>query len=292
MKTLNRGQILHRNELEEDVRAGRLNPQEAEERAAKAGLPPLWPEPKESDPFQLAGWSMLMTMAWIAWRSSSHVVQTWADQRRKHWVSLAPEGKRKGWLVEPAKALTSYDIELIEPEGRERFSAAQAELLHKLAKDEIRVSAYLTATNELVDVPADSWMHLSFNDITGEEFLKTLHGDNRYRRPLLPVRRVLELWPLEPPARNVSVPILAQPSRVSRGAKPKYDLPGFEKEALDKLDNEGAFDPSSDPKWRQSALEEHMRKWCINTWGKEPSEAWIRLHVSQIHREFLTRPRG
>lgn len=82
------------------------------------------------------------------------------------------------------------------------------------------------------------------------------------------------------PHANASVP-------AKRGPKPTYDLVGFKAEVLERLRYTGAFNPAIDPNWRQSDLERSMAEWCRKKWQKEPSEGWIRRHVSDTHADFL-----
>lgn len=74
--------------------------------------------------------------------------------------------------------------------------------------------------------------------------------------------------------------------RKPSGRPMTYDWSAFEAEAISVLEDRGDFDPALEPQWRQSSLEEHMAQWCVNNWGKEPSETQIRKHVKTAHGKF------
>src|SRR5262249_26229197 len=64
-----------RDELAEAVQYGRISPQEADDKLKLLGLPPLAPQPNPADydPMREVWWTLPMTVAWIAWRTSADV---------------------------------------------------------------------------------------------------------------------------------------------------------------------------------------------------------------------------
>lgn len=74
----------------------------------------------------------------------------------------------------------------------------------------------------------------------------------------------------------------SQPKALQR-RRPQYDWPAFEKEAVSRLHDEGAFSGE----WRQARLEEQMFLWCQKNWGKEPSHRIVRDHVKAAARQFM-----
>src|SRR3954462_8238264 len=72
-----------RDKLFEDVRYGRITPDEAEAKAKRLGLEPLAPQPDPADfnPMGETWWTLAMAVAWIASRSHTEVLRVW-DQYR------------------------------------------------------------------------------------------------------------------------------------------------------------------------------------------------------------------
>lgn len=60
-----------------------------------------------------------------------------------------------------------------------------------------------------------------------------------------------------------------------RGSKPRYDWPAFDVEALRRA--------TSEPRPRSArALTAEMLQWCLDCWGKEPSESRARTRVAKV----------
>lgn len=81
------------DELSEALLYGRMTPNEAEAKLKDLGLPPLAPQPDPADysPMREVSWTLPMTVAWIAWRTSADV--------REAWDKFRSEGSL--WMHEP-----------------------------------------------------------------------------------------------------------------------------------------------------------------------------------------------
>ena len=76
-----------RDDLIDDVQNGRMSWEAAEEEAARLGLPPLArvPDPDSYNPMVETWWTLVMAVAWIAWRSPGKVCEFWDAYRRECW---------------------------------------------------------------------------------------------------------------------------------------------------------------------------------------------------------------
>jgi hypothetical protein len=79
-----------RDELAEALQYGRMKPEEAEAKLKELGLPPLAPQPDPANlnPMREVWWTLPMTVAWIAWRTSEDVRDVWDEYRREQTVWL------------------------------------------------------------------------------------------------------------------------------------------------------------------------------------------------------------
>src|SRR5690348_17204747 len=93
---------------------GKLTPEKAEAAAKARGLPPLAHEPEwpAFDPRRDSRWSVVMALAWIAWRDFELTRQQSASFRRDGWRWFFREWNgptksgtafrhRRGWFLEP-----------------------------------------------------------------------------------------------------------------------------------------------------------------------------------------------
>src|SRR5262249_10111303 len=106
--------------------------------------------------------------------------------------------------------------------------------------------------------------------------------------------RYSEVEAFEKRSGRSSAELVAPPPRDStkRGSPPGYDWAAFDAVAHARLDEQGAFDPSVDHRWRQASLEKEMADWCRNKWGGEPAESTIRKRIGEIVCSFKRDRRG
>ena len=83
-----------------------MSPDEAEAEAARLGLPPLasQPDPNKFDPMDEAWWTLPMTIAWIAWRNHTEVLDCYDPFRLACYFGVIANG---------GKVLTEWRIEVI-----------------------------------------------------------------------------------------------------------------------------------------------------------------------------------
>jgi hypothetical protein len=93
-----------RAELIDEVRYGRISPEEAEKEVERLGLEKLASEPDKSlfDPVGETWWTLHMAVAWIAWRTTDKVRQYWDKYRRECW-----DWHYRDWKIAPDGAIHS-----------------------------------------------------------------------------------------------------------------------------------------------------------------------------------------
>jgi DNA modification methylase len=142
-----------RDEIISKARNGKITPEQAEEEAKAAGLPPFERQPTigEFDPMTESRWPIVMVVAWIAWRDIQLVARqqpeyrsqsTWWCQRE--WLEPADGAEqiteRRGWLggVKPHLMITDspYGVNY-DPAWRKRAGVnLNARKLGKVANDD------------------------------------------------------------------------------------------------------------------------------------------------------------
>jgi hypothetical protein len=163
------------------TRDGEISPKQAEEEARAAGLKPLAsiPDPVIFDPMKQSRWTLLQTIAWIAWRDSDLVMEQNPEYCRQylHWVYREwrsdednPEcAVRGGWVLEPLHP-PSLLLDILDNTMREhaelpataRLAPRRAEeRLWKLLADGHLKAEALDTEGSPVEVPALSWPHLT-----------------------------------------------------------------------------------------------------------------------------------
>ncbi|KQZ80885.1 hypothetical protein ASD64_11370 [Mesorhizobium sp. Root157] len=178
-----------------------------------------------------------------------------------------------------------------------RLEAAERELFGFLDTENVTVEGYPINGRARVyeSLPAGIWANMnrrydsglmfsSIDDTEEREDGGTVHvGDLQWNGVRLATSVVLKRWP---PADAPT----EQPKSIGR--RPRYDWEAFDKVALAKLDEEGAFDPSVDTQWNKATFERYMATWCQNNWGNEPGESTIRSRLSEIEAAYLEGRKG
>jgi hypothetical protein len=238
------------------------------------------------DPLTMPFWSFGMAAVWIMCASP--------DAARHYW-----NGPIEAAMVEPdpdhptvARVMT--------------FEMAQANLMSRLAADEITATAISPAIGKSQAIEPSEWRSLTprYRDERGglELYFDTGNG-GQYAVIRLLRDDVLQLWPKngsgaeraadtpETTRDTASPPNDGQSPR--RGRPSKYDWPSFLREVIRIMDENGDFDPSLDPQWYQSKLEDHMSGWCALNWGIAPkSEGTIRAKVVEGLKLFREGRKG
>lgn len=208
-----------RDEIISKVRIGELTPGEAEAEAEAAGLPPFANQPAFADfnPMVQSRWSIVMTVAWIAWRDLQVVAEQQPAYRSQctHWVphdwnQPTDGGKRfeirTGWFLEPWHPSTTLQLQLADKLSGAEWKApgpaglgpheAEVSLWEALSEGRLRAEGFNRASG-LVEIPVGEWTHLKLFGDLEQDILKydSLDYDQPYTKVRLQRDDVLRLWP-------------------------------------------------------------------------------------------------
>lgn len=216
-----------RNELISLARYGEITPDEAEERAKAAGLPPFERSPKfpQCDPFAETRWSIVMTIAWIAWRDATFVRENsdefcamsthWIFQE---WAEPVANGKkferRAGWFLETWSVPTTIRLSLLEkilelqdelPRTRQ-MSILNAEKELWTALSEGLLVAEALKSGVPVDVPPREWSYLHLYEVGNRDVVRYTGLDRQdpYTNIKLRQKQIIALWRPLPASENVT----------------------------------------------------------------------------------------
>jgi hypothetical protein len=191
-----------RDDLIDDVQNGRMSPEAAEEEAARLGLPPLAsaPDPASYNPMVETWWTLVMAIAWIAWRSPRKVCEFWDTYRRESW-DWHYRGVQGTWFLkqrEPAtlsRLKANYDKASVED--------VKAKLWKVLSENVMQATGIKRPNGgDRVLIPDHEWCDLAPFQRKGRTVLfvrkrqsvsdASGYNDVRVRR-----QSVMALWPLD-----------------------------------------------------------------------------------------------
>jgi hypothetical protein len=206
-----------RDDLIEDVRYGRMSPEAAEEEAARLGFRPLAndPDPSTYNPMGEAWWTIIMAIAWIAWRSPRKVTEHWDDYRRNCWRwnyrewRIGKEGTvHSGHFLEQREAATftwlglagRYDeSHQLVPEGWIDIDEAKAKLWTALSENLLQATGIGMKSGERTVIPDHEWRDLdTFEEKRRTVLLPRKHGVMSalgYSDVVVRRQNVMVLWP-------------------------------------------------------------------------------------------------
>lgn len=214
-----------RDQLITDARYGRITPQEAEARAKEAGLPPFEREPEFTafDPMRQSRWSMVMAVAWIAWRDLQLVAEQGAEFRSQStvwryqvWNEPVDDGQRfetrEGWFLESWHEATVIRLTIVDaymrhlgrmPSAEFTPAKAEEELWRALADDRLKAEGF-DRTGMLVEIPSREWEHLKLFEDGKRDVLRYDALDREEPFKNVRFRRIdlLRLW--APPSAKAS----------------------------------------------------------------------------------------
>jgi hypothetical protein len=170
------------DELISLVRRGKITPQQAEAEAAMRGWPPFERKPQLGafDPMRESRWSIVMAIAWIAWRDLEQTRQQTAAFRSEstHWIfrewdqpikSGTVFARRAGWFLETWSEPTTMRLALLEKilEAKGKLpltrlmsvADAEEELWRALSEGRL-VAEARDANGGPVDIPEREWTYL------------------------------------------------------------------------------------------------------------------------------------
>jgi hypothetical protein len=207
-----------RDDLIELVRYGNLKPGEAEAEAAANGWPPLAFEPPlpAFDPIQVTRWSIVMAIAWIAWRDIDVVRRQQSDFRAecthwlfRHWQEPSATGarfkKRSGWFLESWNDTSTARLALLQairtaddnsPTMQMPVREAEASLWRALS-DGLVVAIALDPRGKPLDIPQRDWAYLKLFEERNHDALKynALDPEQPFTETKIPRDDILKLWP-------------------------------------------------------------------------------------------------
>ncbi len=261
-----------RDALTEALQYGRITPAQAEARLRELGLAPLLPQPDpvDFDPMREAHWTLVMAIAWVAWRSTTEVAQV-SERFREKVLYLeektwrdGPEGPHyTGWFAKwGGPANLAY---LLTRESNHRkhdtlprdaltITEARDALWSALSRAALQATGIDTASGMRVSVPDHEWRTLV--DVVEGGYDVVLHGKHGlvnskrgYRDILFPRENIVGIWSMRPPTTAVVLPATMSPH--GAGYMPLYC-------AAQWIATEGGtlnIDPDKMPVWREAYAE-------------------------------------
>ena len=206
-------QKIGRDDLIEDVKYGRMSPDEAEAGAIKLGLKPFasTPDPQKYNPIGEVWWSISMTVAWIAWRSGREVLESYDPYRLQCWDWHYQEWQVPGgpifkghFLKQRQRATLSllafnerYDI----ANGSVRENSisvadAEARLWKALQDDQLRASGIPNNSDQRKPIPDYEWHDLKPVEENGRDGVRyDLLSPKGYNEVICRRQAVTALWP-------------------------------------------------------------------------------------------------
>jgi hypothetical protein len=206
-----------RDDLIDDVRYGRMSPEAAEAEAVRLGLPPIAnkPDPSTYNPMGKPWWTIIMAIAWIAWRSSQKVTEQWDEYRRDCWCwnfhrwRIGWDGPvHEGHFLEQREPATflrlgiagRYDeVHQLVPEGWINIDVARAKLWAALGENLLQATGIGIKGRKRAVIPDHEWRDLDpADEHVGAVLLPRRQGltaGEGYRDVVVRRQNVMVLWP-------------------------------------------------------------------------------------------------
>lgn len=212
-----------RDTLITQAQYGEITRAQAEAEAAANGLEPFerTPDLPQFDPKLESRWSIVMALAWIAWRDFELVREQIPEFRAKctHWIfrewnepvnNGTKFARRKGWFLETRCRPTTFLLTLLqshagsEDERPARMTVREAEAaLWRALSDEHLWAEGFDAQGKVIRIPSMEWAHLKlFQDAREQDIFKYNALDRsepytevRFKRDDL--LRIWQSWPIE-----------------------------------------------------------------------------------------------
>jgi hypothetical protein len=198
--------VIKRGRLIEEVRRGKMTPDEAETEAKELGLGPLasTPDPIIFDPTNEALWGLLMVVAWIMTRELNAVRELWPDWRKQKefWVrrrwQVPGRPIEEGYLLESPGPAALVDLRALSMKGKCVFGSSEAikQLLSKLRAGEIEATGIPSTTGKREIIPAYEWRDLDVFQENKKVVVRTAPGFGPgYDDVAIKREEVMKLWP-------------------------------------------------------------------------------------------------
>jgi hypothetical protein len=194
---------------------GEITNQEAEAAAARQGAPPFERQPPlpAFDPMRKAQWSLVMSIAWIAWRDLSRVREQDEEFRSECWHWLFRELRRPGdktarfgWFLDPwSKATVAWlrlqDVILkskdeLPPTCQMHVRPAEETLWRALSEGRM-IGHALNVDGVPVDIPTRDWAYLQLTSMSDSDILEYVSQSGRPAFTQVKFNRgaLFDLWP-------------------------------------------------------------------------------------------------
>jgi hypothetical protein len=177
-----------RESLIRKARCGEISSDAAEAEAKRLGLGPLARKPKESDfdPMSEPRWTLVMAIAWIAWRRPRLVLYFWDKFRLEFWDwrsflrHVEPEARTHYYLVQRRPATLGLLLRLEREEARAEekvlksemsCQTANAKLWKALQAGEVQATGISLGTSQRVQIPSYEWEDLSNVEEKGRDLV-------------------------------------------------------------------------------------------------------------------------
>jgi hypothetical protein len=210
---------LSRDDLISLASTDKITSAEADEQAAANGWEPFEHQPPlpKFDPNRDTRWSLVMTIAWIAWRDFSLVREQNEAFRAEcmHWMyrewKVPAKGGKKfkrqaGYHLERWSKPSISRLSLLEilmgikknvPETRQVAVAEAVQLLQRALSDGRIVAEAINEAGRPMEIPGHDWPHLKIIEEKDVDVLKfnILDAAPAYREVQLKRDAILQLWP-------------------------------------------------------------------------------------------------
>ena len=206
-----------RDELAEAVQYGRISPDDADAKLKGMGLAPLAPQPDPAkyDPMCEVWWTLPMTLAWIAWRTTGDVREAWDVFRREGSIWLFEKWKlgfdgpiNEGWNLRPKAPARLSFLALSEtwrrnagtlPNGAVSIADAKTSLWQALGAGALQATGISTAGGPRVPIPDHEWCDFAAIEEKERDVVRyrQRHGYSRngYDDLALKRRDIMDIWP-------------------------------------------------------------------------------------------------
>jgi hypothetical protein len=267
-----RDPVYIRSDIIEKAQAGEITGDQAEAEAKRLGVGPLATKPAADtlDAMAEPYWTMVMAVAWIAWRTPEAVRDQWDEYRSRcfDWhfrrSRIGFDGPiRDGWFLEQRGPSSLLTLQLAESFDRASSSEADLPIMSVAESEEALMVALRTdcfpafglqdGAGERRPVPAHAWIDLKCMNDRHRDYYAPLGGrfaaGVRYDDVRVRSASVAGLWQAPKPRPSLTLPQVAKPERA--GFMPLFQA------ALWIATRGGSvlFDPESELHWQSAYAE-------------------------------------
>lgn len=289
---------LLRDNLIMQAECGEITATQAEAAAAAHSLKPFAREPElpQFDPKLQSHWSIVMAVAWIAWRDFKLVREQdpgfcseTTDWHYRKWYDREHKAERRGYVLEVRSPPTVGHLARIDGTARIHGNVpstavmmvreAQAELWRALSADRLRATR-LNHEGAVVEILPREWAYLRLYEEGGpdvrRDVLRLINGIE-FTAVKLQQTDLLKLWPAastEPSALPATV--------IDKGGRPaEYDWSAMKEFTLEIIKTHGRPHRTN----KRLPTKAQLIEIIITTWAERfdlhPSRTQLRLRLSR-----------